>query len=471
MRALAWAGLLLAACQTSTYPAPIVGSTYRIDDDRQDPESEILLDIFTTGDECANAKIDEVGLCRPMVDRAAGEVHLSFMFRDRDTNQPFPLSLSGDQVMVSHNRSRQERYELIPHNPRSAGQLYVVLIDGSGSMWDNDGQRINQVYKALMSKEVTDAFFPSPDARTGVLLMRFNDKLNTLDGGDLRIVQSRQEYRELVRDHLLTRVGGYTHLYGAARQGMTELLAQQEVRRFVASRNAQPTLILLTDGFNNEAASDTCGTNVDRLRSTLDVVRQARRSGGTAKPVLFTVGLGKRYRRDDKPEGVNQTPTPASLCGRFVDERIDGNLEKIGIDHVSLAWLAEAGGGVSFVKQNYKGLAEVFVTAAAKRYEWFELRYQVPDPIWHRKSFDVRFSLLQGYRASTQVRVHPNPWMDAPTGHRPIGERWTLLTPLRHTLTVLMPILGLLVFANFGGAAWFNANRAIFRRARWRRRR
>jgi hypothetical protein len=184
---------------------------------------------------------------------------------------------------------------------------------------------------------------------------------------------------------------------------MTELLKQQSVRQFVASRTAQPTFILLTDGFNNEVGSDIL--RHQRRPAPLHARRdpQARTAGGTAKPVMYTVGIGKRYRPGDKPQGVNQIPTPSSLCGKYVDEIINANLETVGIDHVSLAWLAEAGGGVSFVKQNHRGLAEVFVTAAAKRYEWFELRYTVPDPLYHRHAFDVRFSLLQGYRSSTQV--------------------------------------------------------------------
>lgn len=466
----AWAALTLAGCQGSGHPAPIVGSTYRIDEDRQDPESEIFLDVFTTAEDCANAKIDELDICRPMVDRAAGEVHLSFIPRDRETNQPFPLALSGDQVMVLHDRARQQTYELIPHDPRSAGQLYVVLIDGSGSMWEPETMKIEQVYKALMSKEVSDAFFPSPDARSGVLLLRFNDKLQTLDGGEIRIVQNKAEYRQLVKDHLKVQTGGFTHLFAAARDGMTTLLQDQTVRQYIASRQAQPTFILLTDGFNNEAGADTCSTNVDRLRATLDVIRQARSAGGTAKPVLYTVGLGRRYRSGDKPPGVNQQPTTATLCGARADDHINGGLERLGIDHVSLAWLAEAGGGVSFVKQNYRGLAEVFVTAAAKRYRWFEIRYAVPDPVYHRHAFDVRISLLQGYRSSTEVTLLPSPWFDAPTGTRAAGERWTTLTPLRHSLTVLMPALGLLVLVNFWGAAWFNAYRALFRRGKPRRR-
>lgn len=471
-RLLLLGALVCGACQTASHPAPIYGSTYRIEDDKPDPESELFLDIFTTADECANAKIDEVEICRPFVDRASGESRLSFQFRDRDSSQPFPLSLAADQILVSHDRARQQTYELIPHNPRVAGQLYIVMIDGSGSMWDQDGKRINQVNRALLSKEVADAFFPSPDARTGVVLMRFNQILEPLDGEAVKIIQDRETYRQEVRDHLLTRTGGFTHLYDAARVGMTDLLKNKQITSFLGNRTAQPTLILLTDGFNNEEASDTCATNAPRLKSTLDAVRAARSSGPLLKPILFTVGLGRRYRIGDKPEGSKQVPTPQSLCGaRYVDERIDSNLETVGIDHVSLAWLAEAGGGVSFVKQSYRGLAEVFVTAAAKRYEWFELHYRTPDAIYHRQSFVTRVSLLQGFRSTTEVTFRPNPWLDAPTATRTPGSLWSTVTPLRHALTVLMPALGVLVLMNFFGAAWFNAYRALFRRARPRRRR
>ncbi|MCB9675083.1 MAG: VWA domain-containing protein [Alphaproteobacteria bacterium] len=461
---------LVVACQTDVHPAPIVGSSYRIDNDKPDPESELFLDVFTTAEECARAKIDETDICRPMVDRAAGEVHLSFMFRDRDTSQPFFIPLSRDQIMVRHDRARQESYELIPHNPRTSGQLYVVIIDGSSSMYDNDGERIRKVNRALLSREVADAFFPGEDGKTGVLLMQFSNDLHQLGGGEPKVITNKAEYRQLVKDHLLTRSGGFTHLYGAVRDGMTKLLVDKDVRQFIASRNAQPTLIVLTDGFNNEEGSDTCGSNVSRLTETLDVVKKARRAGGTAKPMMYTVGLGKRYRPGEKPEGLNQSVTPSGLCGKYLDERIDSNLEVFGIDHISLAWLAEAGGGVSFVKQNYKGLAEVFLTAAAKRYEWFELKYRTPDPIYHRQSFDVSFSLLQGYRSSTEVSIHPNPWFDGPTGKKPPGAAWTELTSLNHTLTVLMPVLGILVFLNYLGAATFNARRAVFRRAKPRRR-
>ena len=50
----------LWSCQTSEYPAPVLGSTYRIEEDRKDEQSEMIIDILTTDYECANAQIDEL---------------------------------------------------------------------------------------------------------------------------------------------------------------------------------------------------------------------------------------------------------------------------------------------------------------------------------------------------------------------------------------------------------------------------
>ena len=109
---------------------------------------------------------------------------------------------------------------------------------------------------------------------------------------------------------------------------------------------AQPTLVVLTDGFNNQAANDTCATNVDRLNGLLTHMNEVQRgSGVSARSLVFTVGLGLRYRKGEKPKGFNQTVTSTGLCGKYIDERIDGRLENLGIDHVSLAWIAEAGRG------------------------------------------------------------------------------------------------------------------------------
>ncbi|MCB9668826.1 MAG: VWA domain-containing protein [Alphaproteobacteria bacterium] len=462
----------LWSCQTSEYPAPVLGSTYRIEEDRKDEQSEMIIDILTTDYECANAQIDELDLCRPKVDRANAEVHVSFVLRDPTSLQTVPVALSADQVEVEHARSPQANMELIPHNPRSAGQLFIVVIDGSSSMNLIDGngtaRRIDRVKQALRSQKVLDAFYPPGDTSTAVVLMMFTDQLRPLDGETVKVIRAKKEYLRQIDEYLEPR-GGFTHLYGAVRESTTKLLREPEVAEFLGARAAQATTIVLTDGFNNQEASDTCGDNVLRLTKTLEVVRQARAKNSTVKPILYMVGLGSKYRNGEKPESTTVTPSRANLCGKYADDRIDGLLENQGIDHVSLSWLAEAGGGKSYVKKKSKDLAKVFADAAAKRYQWFELRYRVIDPMWHRQSFETRVELRQSYRAGTTVTFLPNPWIDGPTASVPPGGRWMQLTPIRHAFTLLMPILGALVFLSFVGAAFFNATRAVFRRARPRK--
>lgn len=470
--------LLLAACTSDKHPAPVHGTTYRIGNDTWDRKaSEMILDIMTTTGECRNivSSPQELEVCKPFVDRARAEVHLSFQLRDRTTESNYPVAMTDAkrQLVISHDRTEVRDFEVIPHVPRASGQLYIVLIDGSGSMYQNDGERIKKVRRALLQKEVLDAFFPSVDAKTGVMLLTFTDRLVGIDGGEPRIIRGRKAYRAAIRDHLGTVPPGYTYLFKAVRKSMQEVVKLPEVKKFLAFRHAQPTVIALTDGFNNESGSDTCSTNVGRLKQTVDAVREARAKASSAKPVLFTVGLGEPYRRGEKPEGLNARINATTLCGRYADSLIDNptgtGLEDLGIDHVSLAWLAEAGGGVSFVKRDAKGLAQVFLEAAAKRYEWFELKYRVSDSIYHRKSFETEIRMQQPYVASTIVELFPSPWLDAPTARVVDGEEWVVRSSLLRTLTILMPVLGLLVFLNYVPAALFNARRAVLRRARPRK--
>lgn len=465
---LALLGLL--GCQLTEYPVPIRGTAYRISDEVPAQGSEVRVDLLTSFAECANAKVLDVEACVPRADRASGEMHLSFRLRDPQSPTDIFRAISADQVRVTHDRSTQADVELIPHEPIASGQLFVLLIDGSGSMHENQQERIRKVYSALLKPSVIDGFFPPHNPKTGVLLLRFSDQVTGLDGGPPRVLTAREDYEAQIRDHLLKPSGGYTHLFGAVRYAVTELLELDAIKTFLTVKAAEPTLILLTDGFNNEKGDDTCATNAPRLQETLDLIREVRTSqGGAIRPTLYTVGLGVPYRKGDKPEGLNRQVNPRDLCGRFEDVRIDGGLEDQGIDHVSMQWLAEAGGGRSFVKSKPKGLAEVFEAASATRYRWYELWYRVPDSFYHRKSFDIEVQLQAYDRALSKLTVHPSPWVDAPTASHALGARWHTPTRFAHTLTVLMPILGLLVLASFVGPAAFNARRAIFRRARPRR--
>ena len=107
-----------------------------------------------------------------------------------------------------------------------------------------------------------------------------------------------------------------------------------------------------------------------------------------------------------------------------------------------------------------------FEKTAAARFRWYELLYRVPDPFHHRKSFDVKLRLQNIARADTVVRVFPSPWIDGPGGVRAEGERWTEGQSYWRSILVVLPTLGVLIFLFFVGPAFFNARRALFRRAR-----
>ena len=469
MIALLWLLVSLLGCVDSDKQFPIKGTTYRIGSDEVAEGSEIRIDVMTQDADCHNANIDPIDDCVPYADRSHGEIRLAFNLRDPVTGTTLYRSLDEKLVTVSHNGSPQDDVELIPHEPVSSGQLFVLLIDGSGSMYENDGERAKKVYQALMNPDVIRGFLPDDNGGTGVVLLRFSSEVTGLDGQAPKVIKTAAEYRRMVKDNLMVPRGGYTHLYDAVKYSTSDLLKVPAISRFLSVKAAQPTLVVLTDGFNNQAANDTCGTNVDRLNDLLTHMNEGQKgSGVSARSLVFTIGLGLRYRKGEKPKGFNQTVTPTGLCGKYINERIDGRLEKQGIDHVSLAWIAEAGRGISFVKQKTEGLAEVFQRASRSRYRWYEARYRVPDVVHHRRSFDVRISLLNLARAETTVRIFPSPWFDAPPGTRDPGERWTRGTPFMTSLAVVMPIFGALVFLMYIGPAFFNARRAVFRRARIR---
>ncbi len=468
----AWmaAAALLFGCQGDPYPAPVLGSTWRIDKDVPTPGSEVTLDIFATESECANAKIDDLELCRPRVDRAAGEVRVSFDVKDPGNLQTLYQSVSAENLSVHHSSGKQDIFELVPHDAIAGGQLFVLVIDKTLTMHENNNERINKVYSALMTESVINSFLPDSETKSGVVLVKFNTGLPTgLDGGPPRVITTRAEYKRVIQTYLLQPSGGYTNLYGAVEWAAVDLLAVPEVKNFINSRSAEPTIVLLTDGFHNESAEDTCGSNVPRLQALVNKLRDIRRTLATGRPRIFTVGLGQPYRKGNKPDAVKaKEVTPATLCNQYVDRRIDRDLELAGIDHVSLQWIAEAGGGLPFVRKDSKGLAEVFRAAAAERYRWYTLYYRVPDSFYHRMTFETRLTYAE--KAVTGVKFRPSGWLDGPTGTRAPGDRGITPTPLRQSVAVVLCTLSALVLLTFAGPALFNARRAVFRRIRPRQR-
>lgn len=451
-------------------PRPIEGSTYRIGEPEQGEKTELYMKVFTSREECrATFGPELVDDCAPQVDRSTGQVRLAFQTLDKSTMMPYYLPLAPDHVQVAHNKrpikeGGKSGSELVRHNPRRSGQLFIVLIDGSGSMYENNNEQINKVYQALLRPKVKEAFFPN-NVETGVVLLRFTSTVKGLDGGAPMVIERPKQYETAVRNWLYSGERGFTHLYDAISYAVGPLIDDEgAVRDWLAIHRAEPTIIALTDGFNNEKGSDLCRDNVPRLQELLEDIELARNKPLGLRPSVFTVGLGVPIRKgfEEVPRG---RVSVRDLCGRNANEMINGQLERRGIDNVSLKWIAERGGGASFVKRNSSGLAEVFQEAAAVRYEWYQVYYKV-DRFHHRQSFDTRIRLTSFANAEATVHVYPSGWIDAPTPHRAEEGRWSEPSRMRDAFGLVMPLFGGLVFFAFLGPATFNARRAVTRRAR-----
>ena len=62
-------------------------------------------------------------------------------------------------------------------------------------------------------------------------------------------------------------------MYNAVDYGLNTVLKKSEVESLLDGQT-KPTLVVLTDGFNNEAANDTCTSNVPRIQRLLGKIRK-----------------------------------------------------------------------------------------------------------------------------------------------------------------------------------------------------
>ena len=448
----------------------ISGSTIRVGKPVTKGQSgAYALQIFDTEDDCGKADsiVDaERDACLPFVDRATGTVRLAYQLRV-DGNAA-PMSLRPDSITVLHNDSKpsskdEERVSIIPHQPSSTGNLYILLIDGSGSMAIVDGAdgltRMDKLRSALLRKDVADAFFGDDGAASEVSLVVFRGESREPLGGKW-VIRDREEFRRLIRDEL--QVGsGYTFLYQAVYYGAVGIAEVPEIRSAIENRGLAPTVIALTDGFNNERPSDVCADNAPRLATLLEKLQDVRLGKGSRgyQPEVFTVGLGKRAWKAFKvPEGL--AVAPAQLCQGFGQYPINGGVEERGVDNAALAWIAKVGNGESYVEKTAAGLADAFKAAAQKRYMWFEVRYKV-DPFHLRRGFDVTIRLTQPYQVEATVPIYPNAWVDGPPGI-PGADGWPAAAPFRATIVVLVTVLSLVAAWTYLPASVFNVRRALF---------
>lgn len=468
---------LVFGCGTTDL-SPIRGSAIRVAPPSSPTDNqELRVYIFSSEAECN----DEVGaenvhLCLPYVDRASGQVRIAFQMRV--DGSPWAVPLSEDNMEIFHKNQRvtrdgKKRYRIIPHDPVPAEQLFVLLIDASGSMSIDDDRngrtRMDKLKAALLRPDVVDAFFPA-GVETAVAPLIFRDGTPQPLGGKW-IVENKKDYRALIKNEL--QVGsGFTYFYGAVNYATSTLLEVPEIKAAISNKKQQPTIIALTDGFNNELPKDVCGDNAPRLEGLLKKLDGVRRGDVDIRyrPTVFTVGLGRMAWREppfEVPDGL--TVSARQLCRGKAAEIINGGIENGGVDNGALAWIARVGGGNSYVSRTPEGLAEAFLAAAAKRYKWFEARYQV-DPFFLRRSFEAKLRLSTLLRTESSIWVHPSGWLDAPPGVRD-AEGWASASSYLNTTTLVFPILGALAALGYLPAALFNVRRALFSRVARKRRR
>ncbi len=463
-------------------PYPIENSTWLIShpETSDNARADVNVKIFANRDDCQNESwVDEKDkdLCVPAVDRGRGQVRFSFMLRDTKGDAPVPLSLNQESVDLALMgvRAKPDEWDLIPHDPKGASQLFILVLDGSASIYSTGG--IKKVKTALLDKQVMDSFLPKGQEgkHNGVLLLRFSEGLETIDGKDPMteavVIERQKDYKQMIEDKLENKgKAGFSHVYEAVTKSATKLLEAEKIRSFLAASSAEPTIVLLTDGFNNIKGADVCADNVPRLVESLDVIQRAIAKGGKVRMRVFTIGLGTALNPGFKPPpGGSDAISEALLCTNdntdYSKQTINGDLELQGIDNQSLYYMAQAGGGESFVRRDEKGLAEVFLKTAAKKYEWYTV-YAEQNPYLSRRSFDALIRLKGGTQGQATVKFLPSPWLDAPTGTVPEDERWFVVSPFRMALGPLLMMLGSLATLRFVGPAWFNAKRALLRRAK-----
>ncbi len=487
MGALLW-GLL--SCSGSL--TPISGSTVRVGAVKL-PATELGIHIFRDTSECSGRDDDvdksEAWYCDPWVDRESGQVRFAFQSRIQDETT-WPMTLTEADLVVTHQGTRldQTDYKVVGHNPVTPSQMFILLIDTSGSMSRSDPPsqttRIERVRRALLRSDVIDAFFPD-DAQTAVVPLVFSSG-TPVPMSPKVVLRTKTEYKEVIAQ--LNVGAGYTHLYRSIRYAATDLLARPEVSPLLQGQTGlSPTIIALTDGFNNEddlrpqadrraGKVDICGDNARRLEElVVDLDKLAKSGSVRARPTVYTVGLGRAARpratvpaaSDSKEDRLRVTPR--ALCGSMELSRIDGGIEERGVDNVAMAWIAVAGRGQSYIRSDTGGLAEAFKGAAAKRYRWFDIRYEVP-PFYLRRSFDSGLQFVWGGKDDgSQISLYPSAWLDAPPGV-PLDGMWTRAAPFSRTAVLLFPILGFLVTLNYLPSAWFNLLRVFFSRVRRKRR-
>jgi hypothetical protein len=452
---LSWLTLALAA--TTAEPViPIEGSAWRMSEPTRPESGGMSLRLFTDRNDCAGLldlseaskgedPAQTVGRCLPWVDAARGEIVVAFEIHDN--GRPIPVALEPEMVTVElgaergHTTLDPSALTLEPMRSMGFGQLWVLLIDRSSSMYAAgeapDGTRQRPVMENLVGSlkhpRVVEAFFPSGNAhQTAVMLLTFDRSVKDAweqPWQDATIFAEREEYLEAV-DWLLYRPlePGYTHLYDSVGEVAEELLTRPEIATAAGISQADPALVVLTDGFNNESASDLCRTNAERLNPLIWRLEKARADAERWKLAIHTVGLGRPMLPSFEVPSVVSRLSGRQLCGSgLMDQRIDGVLDTQFIDNVSLSYISAVSGGTTYVGEDPSGLVSFLESTGVTLYRWYMLRIRLDESHLPRlrRPLPMRLRVLRPVETEATFTLFPHPWFDAPPGRVLPGESWS----------------------------------------------
>lgn len=481
----AWLCLALAAWAGENDPPevpiiPIEGSSWRMSEPYYQPDPDrYYLHLYRDRSDCFGyidpGQSDD---CIPWINAARREIHFAFQLRDPNL-AGVAMALNKGRVGLSLGGKHgsievpADRFDLIPHEPAGRGQLFVLLIDRSSSMYvESKDHRptMERVVQALVAPVTVDAFFP-PEAglRVGVMLLTFTSTVQGVDGeslAEVEILRDPDEYRVAV-DRLLDQptTTGWTHLYDSVQTVLDSALSRVEVYEVVKLTKAEPVLVVLTDGFNNQAPTDTCRTNEKGLGNVLEALR-ANQGGTGRRATTYTVGFGEPFRPEFKlPSTPTRFPSAESLCGEHTDSRIDGVLDVRGIDNASLAYMADAGGGRTYAGTDSRALAKFLADAGTRLYRWYEVRLRLDEAEEQRFRTRIPLRLNVRFPRSVESRfvLFPNPYVDGPPGRTVPGQAFAGPgNPWESTAELLLGLgatFGLFVFA-IGG---YHLRRAVVR--------
>lgn len=480
------------------YKQPILGTTAWIGNVEPNLGTDIQLDIMTSAADCDRGlnefnkgekyefatQEERIAACLPQYDRASGQMKFSFRLKNAKDGRGSSviLPVEKDALNIYHRgQIPKDDWTLIPHDKQQPGQLYLLVIDSSGSMQypDDTGEstRWVRVLEALHQNAKVFIRKNDEEIESAVALLQFDHRslrgINNEKLADVRVIEDVKEFRKIVTDLTEVVPQGGTALYSAAKKAVTSALANgTEINRWLGERPIapEPTVVLLTDGFNTNTDTGqgvgSCGANAPFLTAALTEISNARRGDRKRlKPKVYTVGFGTGFFPEFDPPPDSRTASPEDLCGQYLNNRLGSSgLDRDFIDNASLEWLAMAGGGRAFIEPKAKKLKEVFKKTAPTQYSWYTVRYKQA-PFYHRKAFDIQVDLASPMPAQSSVRVHPSAWLDAPSGSVD-DEGWFRPSPLRYATAVALPLMSFLVFMGYVGAALLNGRRAVTRRSR-----